>query len=231
MSTAPTPPKRKRGRPRIEGLAERRADEILPVAINLFARNGYSCTDLQVVADKLGVGKGTLYRYFPSKKDLFQAALTRVLTGMREAVDAAVAQETDPLDQLYAAIRAYLSYFDEHPEYVELIMQERAEFRDKKRSTYFEHREAAIGRWHDFYRGLIAAGRLRDRLPVERITDVLSSAVYGTMCTNYFAGHEKSLAQQAEDILEVALHGLLTPEESTRRMARIHRNGSKESAE
>jgi hypothetical protein len=44
----------------------------------------------------------------------------RVLAGMRQAVDAAVAQETDPLDQLYAAIRAYLAYFDDHPEYVDV---------------------------------------------------------------------------------------------------------------
>lgn len=217
MPILPTPPaKRKRGRPRIEGLAERRAEEILPVAIALFARNGYACTDLQVVADKLQVGKGTLYRYFPSKKHLFQAALIRVLNGMREAVDAAVIQESDPLDQLYAAIRAYLGYFDEHPEYVELIIQERAEFRDKKKATYFEHREATVGRWHEFYRGLIAAGRLRN-VPVDRITDVLSNAVYGTMCTNYFAGHEKTLAQQAEDILDVTLRGLLTPQEAARR--------------
>jgi hypothetical protein len=139
----------------------------------------------------------------------------RVLTGMREAVDQAVAQHTDPLDQVYAAIRAYLAYFDEHPEYVELIIQERAEFRDKKKSTYFEHREASVGRWQEFYRGLIVAGRIRS-VPVERITDVLSGAVYGTMCTNYFAGHEKSLAEQAEDILDVALVGLLTPDESKR---------------
>jgi AcrR family transcriptional regulator len=230
MSTSPAPaPKRKRGRPRIEGLAERRAEEILPVAIELFARNGYACTDLQVVADKLQVGKGTLYRYFPSKKHLFQAALHRVLTGMREAVDAAVAQESDPLDQIYAAIRAYLAYFDEHPEYVELIIQERAEFRDKKKATYFEHREATVGRWHEFYRGLIAAGRVRD-IPVERITDVLSNAVYGTMCTNYFAGHDKTLAQQAEEILDITLHGLLTPQEALRRAGRV--NGHvKESAE
>src|ERR1051326_3008496 len=53
----------KRGRPPEEGLAERRREEILRAATCLFAANGFACTDLQDVADKLGVGKGTLYRY------------------------------------------------------------------------------------------------------------------------------------------------------------------------
>jgi AcrR family transcriptional regulator len=210
--------RRKRGRPPVEGLAQRRCDEILDVAIGVFAEHGYSCADLQEVADTLGVGKGTLYRYFPSKQQLFRAALERILTGMRAAVDNAINAESDPLDQLYAATRAYLAYFDAHPEYVELIIQERAEFKDQKKPTYFQHRDAAIGRWHDFYRALISAGRFRD-VPVERITDVLTSAIYGTMCTNYLAGHEKSLAEQADDILDVTLHGLLTPDESARRLA------------
>lgn len=202
-------PKRKRGRPPIEGLTQRRQDEILSVATLVFARTGYSCTDLQVVADKMGVGKGTLYRYFPSKKHMFQAALERVLEGMKTVVDAAAAEQEDPLEQLYAVVRAYLGYFDDHPEYVELLIQERAEFRDRRRSSYFEHRSGRIARWHDFYRNLIREGRVRD-IPVERITDVLSNACYGAMFTNYFTGHEKSLAEQAEDILDVVFHGLLT---------------------
>ncbi len=218
MPTSP-PTRRKRGRPPVEGLAERRADEILNVATALFAKHGYNCTDLQVVADRLNVGKGTLYRYFPSKQRMFQAALERMLSGMRTAVDAAFAQEKDPLDQLYAAVRAYLTYFDGHPEYVELLIQERAEFRGVRRSTYFEQRLAHQGRWHEFYRKLIADGRIRN-IPAQRITDVLASAIYGTMFSNYFAGHTKSLSEQAEDLLDITLHGLLTPTEAARRQLR-----------
>lgn len=217
----PAPTRRKRGRPPIEGLAERRSDEILNVATRVFAKHGYSCTDLQIVADRLNIGKGTLYRYFPSKRKLFQSALERMLRTMRAEVDAAVGKELDALDQLYAGVRAYLSFFEQNPECVELLIQERAEFRDSPRSTYFEQRAAHIGRWHDFYRALIKQGRVRD-VPVQRITDVLSNAIYGTMFSNYFDGPTKPLSQQAEDVLDITLHGLLTPEES----ARHQRKGS-----
>ncbi len=47
--------------------AERRAqreEQILETAVQLFAEHGYSDTDTQMLADKLQVGKGTIYRYF-----------------------------------------------------------------------------------------------------------------------------------------------------------------------
>src|SRR2546428_5724917 len=134
----------KRGRPKDPGLLERRRAEILDAATRGFAERGYRCTDLQDVADLLGVGKGTLYRYFPTKEALFQAAVDRVMTGMRASIDEAVADIDDPLERIGRAMRTYLAYFDRHPEYVELLIQERAEFRDRKTPTYFVHREANI---------------------------------------------------------------------------------------
>ena len=61
-------PKRSPGRPKDEGLQARRTEEILAAAARLFARLGYTDTDTQALADELQVGKGTLYRYFPSKE-------------------------------------------------------------------------------------------------------------------------------------------------------------------
>ena len=74
-------PAKRPGRPKDEGLAARRCKEILDVAARLFAARGYQNTDVQVVADELGVGKGTVYRYFPSKRELFLGFLRQ--TGLR----------------------------------------------------------------------------------------------------------------------------------------------------
>jgi len=46
----------------------RREEEILEAAAIFFAECGYSEADTQTLADRLGVGKGTIYRYFPSKR-------------------------------------------------------------------------------------------------------------------------------------------------------------------
>lgn len=204
MSSVP----KKLGRPVDEALTERRREEILEAAARLFAQRGYSQTDTQAVADALGVSKGTLYRYFASKEELFLAAADRAMHRLREAVEAATGAGDDPLEVMQQAITAYLRFFEENSAYVELLIQERAQFKDRKKPTYFEHREKNIGRWREMFARLIAEGRVRD-VPVERITGVISNLVYGTMFTNYFVGRHAALEDQVRDILDVVFHGIL----------------------
>jgi AcrR family transcriptional regulator len=194
----------------------RRQEQILDAAVQLFAEHGYSDTDTQLLAEKLQVGKGTLYRYFPSKRELFLAAADRVMRQMRQCIDARIEGIDEPFDRIATAIRAFLTFFAEHPEYVELLIQERAQFKDRKKPTYFVHREANSVRWRALYRDLIAAGRIRD-VPVERISDVMSNVLYGTMFTNYFTDQRHTVEAQARDILDIVFHGILSESERRRR--------------
>jgi AcrR family transcriptional regulator len=189
-----------------------REEQILETAIQLFAEHGYSDTDTQLLAEKLQVGKGTIYRYFPSKRELFLAAADRVMRLMRQSIEARIEGIDEPFERLGVGIRAFLSFFAEHPEYVELLIQERAQFKDRKKPTYFVHRETNIKRWQALYRALIEAGRIRN-MPVERITDVIGSLLYGTMFTNYFLGEQPCVEKQASDILDVVFHGILSDAE------------------
>jgi AcrR family transcriptional regulator len=212
MSTVSTP--KKLGRPKDVSLLARRREQILRVAAQLFATHGYPNTEVQLVADTLGVGKGTIYRYFPSKRDLFLAAVDRGMRQLQQQVQADTTTVADPLERIACAIRTYLVFFEAHPEIVELFMQERAEFKDRKQPTYFEHREANIAPWRALARQLITAGRLRS-LPPERLA-VVGDLLYGIMFTNYFSGHRKSAIAQAEDFLDVVFHGILSDSERQR---------------
>src|SRR5262245_15928743 len=100
---------------------------ILLRAAEIFARDGYRDTDLQVVADELGIGKGSLYRRFPTKRALFLATVDDGMRRLRGRVEGAIEGEADPLRRIERAVRAYLAFFDEEPRLVELLIQERAE--------------------------------------------------------------------------------------------------------
>ena len=58
----------------------------------------------------------------------------------------------------------------------------------------------------------IGEGRIRD-MPVERITDVMTQLLYGTIFINYFTGQHKSPNAQAEDIVDIVFHGILSDKE------------------
>jgi AcrR family transcriptional regulator len=192
-----------------------RADEILDAATDLFAERGYHDADTQGLCDLLGVGKGTIYRCFPSKRELFLAAVDRVMRRMHAHLEISTAGRDDPLERLAVAIRSYLDFFVAHPKYVELLIQERALFRDREKPTYFAYRDRIKDRWTEVYRSMMAEGRLRE-MPAERISDVISSLLYGTMFINHFTGQPKSSELQANEILDIIELGILSESERRR---------------
>lgn len=196
------------GRPRDVELTERRRREILAAATRKFAETGFAATDVQFIADELQIGKGTIYRYFPSKEDLFLAAVDQGMQQLKLAIDEAADRAGTPIQRIDFAVRAYLEYFDQHPDVIELVIQERSSFRDRPRPTYFVYRDANLGPWRELFQKLIDDGIVRD-VPVERIIEVIADLLYGTIFTNHFAGRTKSLASQCEDVLDILFHGLL----------------------
>jgi AcrR family transcriptional regulator len=163
---------------------------------------------MERVAAELGIAKGTLYLYFPAKQELFFACVDLGMRQMQEAVRLAAADANEPLEVIAKAIRAYLAFFDEHPHYVELLIQERASFKNRKRPTYFEYRDANRGPWRKMYKDLVEEGKLRSDVPIERMLDTLGNMLYGTMFTNLFIGRSVSLDEQFNAIYEIALRGI-----------------------
>jgi AcrR family transcriptional regulator len=208
--------KRKRGRPRDPFLPAKRREGILDAASAILARDGYERTDVQQVADALGVGKGTIYRYFPTKRSLFLGCVDRLMRGLVNAVNGCAEGRRDPLDRIAASIETYLVFHDRHPEFIELQIQERAEFKDRRQPTYRSYRKDAIVPWRRVIRRLVAQGRIR-RIPVDRILDVAGDVLYGTIFTNLFSGRRKPLRAQARDILDILFRGILVPKERARR--------------
>ena len=58
---------------------EARPQELLDAALALFVDKGFAATSAEEVAASAGVSKGTLYRYYPSKEELFKAVVRHCL--------------------------------------------------------------------------------------------------------------------------------------------------------
>lgn len=203
--------------PKADRCAERR-EEILDAATKLFAKHGFNDTDTQQLADEIGVGKGTLYRYFPSKRELFLAATDRGMRKLCQTIDASVEKITDPPERIATVVRSYLTFFQDHPELCELLIHERALFKDRKKPTYIEYREANRERLRAVYQHYIDEGQIRV-IPVDQLLDVLGDLLYGTMFTNYFSERHASVEEQAQGILNILFHGILSDEGRRRRPA------------
>ena len=215
---------RPRGRPRDPLLPARRRGEILAAASRIFARRGYPRTDVQMVADVLRVGKGTIYRYFPAKRALFLGCVDHHMRRLIAEMGAVAAGAQEPLERIAAAFRTFLAYFDRHRECVELLIQERAEFRDRNRPTYRRYVQTGQAPWNRFYRGLMRKGLIR-RMPPPRITETTSSLLYGAIQTNLYTGRSRRFVDLADDLLDIVFYGILG--EAARKRVRRRRRGAR----
>jgi TetR/AcrR family transcriptional repressor of mexJK operon len=58
--------------------------EVLTVASEYFLRHGYQGTSVNAIARNSGISKESIYRYFSSKKELFEAVIAKELAEYQE---------------------------------------------------------------------------------------------------------------------------------------------------
>ena len=68
-------------------MKEQRPGQILEAAFAEFAEKGYAAARLEDVARRIGVTKGTIYVYFPSKQELFQQVCRAFLIPVFEEME------------------------------------------------------------------------------------------------------------------------------------------------
>jgi AcrR family transcriptional regulator len=204
----PEQPKHGPGRRRDPELETRRKVQILDVAARVFATYGFANTQVQTIANHLGIGNGTIYRYFPTKDQLFLAAVERGLKELEVEMDRVLDSPRDPLELLAEAVRVYFGFFRRHPEMAELFIQERAAFPQHHRPLYFTHDAEHADKHAAFYKRLMQTRRVRP-VPLERLFGVVGDLLYGTIIANLLAGRTADPEAQAKDVLDVILNGIL----------------------
>ena len=88
--------------------AARNREKLLAAAVELFAERGTEGS-LEEVAKRAGVGIGTLYRHFPTRDALVEAAYRNEVAQLRAAADELLA-ELPPDEALEAFMRRFIEY-------------------------------------------------------------------------------------------------------------------------
>lgn len=94
-------------------LVQRRREQIVDAAVELFSRKGFYRTTIQEVAKKAGVSTGLIYQYAQTKEDVLLLALLSVMDHYRHELESN-RDGVEPLSRLYAALETYCRIVDRH---------------------------------------------------------------------------------------------------------------------
>jgi AcrR family transcriptional regulator len=105
-------------------VAEFRKAEILDAAYQVFAERGFEQATMAEIAAVAGVAKGTLYLYYPSKQDIYDAALRQSAVDVDALTKAALGSARTASEKIQAFIETKLRYFEEHRDFFRISERE-----------------------------------------------------------------------------------------------------------
>jgi len=205
------PTRRQAGRPPLSSTAEAaQRRRILTVSTRVFARRGFHDAEVQEIADRAGMGKASIYRRWPTKTALFAATIQNGATQLMTHIAACMDVPGEPIARLRAGARGYLEWWAGHPDLMELHILERAEFRGAQRKRFLLEQRDGNRRVGEVLVQLMRAGKARD-LPIDRLALALGCQLYGLVYFSSLIGDRATLGDRADELIDLFLHGLLTP--------------------
>ncbi|MEU9616529.1 MULTISPECIES: helix-turn-helix domain-containing protein [Streptomyces] len=181
------------GRP-LRADARRNREKILSAAVRVFAEEGLEA-HLERIAKEAGVGSGTLYRNFPTREALIEAAYRNELSRLCEAASELLAA-MPPREALRAWMGRFIDYATAKLGMAEAL---RAVV-DSGVNPYAHSRELIMTALTSLMDAARAAGAIR--------SDVSPAVMFAALTGVAIASGKPEEREQAERLLDLTLDGL-----------------------
>lgn len=89
-------------------------EELVEVAVELFARNGFAGTSIRDIADAVGRSVSNVYHYFENKEALWLAILERSVKALPARLRGALEGVSEPRARIAALVREHLDVSEQY---------------------------------------------------------------------------------------------------------------------
>lgn len=180
---------------------------VLEAAAKLFAERGFGGTNLQDIADVLGISRPALYYYFKSKEDILASLVEEVtVISGQQATQLASRADFNPSETLKKMVFNHAKWLLEHPVQFRVVDRTENNLSDATRRTHDKAKRALLDNFSRTIARGIELGHFR---PVDPKVTALS--IIG-MCswTAWWFNPEGRMPHEeiARSIAEFAVNGL-----------------------
>lgn len=185
-------------------VAELRRSEILVAATKVFASKGFEATRMEDIAAAAGLAKGTLYRYFESKDEVYQATVEQALSKLAALTDEHVRLAPEFAGKLAAFVSVRIAFWHQHQQLYRIILSINRQEGHRRRSHGWQ-REAVL-----YLRAVFEAAAQAGEIPVQDFTAAAwttMDAIRGVNERRAFS-QETSAQDQASFLTEFLLRGV-----------------------
>jgi TetR/AcrR family transcriptional regulator len=199
--------------PRREREKLRQRREILATALDLFSLNGYHNVSMQEIAEKAEFAIGTLYKFFPSKEDLYRTMIVERCHDFGKEARRSISQSDDEVEQLRHYVRFRSERFRNNLPFVRLFLAETRGVSFNLRGGLNEEVKSWYADLLQTLAGIFANGIEKKRF--KRIADpyflavALDSAIEAALLLWLDAPERHPFPEEPEAILDIFFQGLV----------------------
>jgi AcrR family transcriptional regulator len=180
--------------------AQRNHEKILQAAEEIFALDGVA-VPIDIVAERAGVGIGTLYRHFPTKESLYEAiVLTRLRALVGIADNVIEGSDSNPGAALGAFLREFARQASEKRDLFEALDQAGIDFKSRCADSVDE----LMARVNVLRERAVESGDIRDDVGTQDILNLISG-------TCHAAGHSGVDDQEVQRLVGIVIAGIQRP--------------------
>jgi AcrR family transcriptional regulator len=186
---------------------------IMQSALDEFSERGFHSTTIDSIAERAGIAKGTVYRYFKTKDALFAALKEDTVSEFVEMARVDLSREKDVLKIIESIVRMYLSFFERNSAFFKVLVQEQRDFGSEFSEKFVNELILALP---GLKRRCWQASR-RGRLKQMNYFTVFYGIIgflNGVIQKWLHEGAERSLLDDIETVKEVLFYGFVIPAES-----------------
>ncbi len=99
-------------------------ERILEAALDVFSEKGFHVATVDEIAERAGLGKGTVYRHFANKEALFNELVQLRLGELERDASTVLDGQDDVLTMITKYLRIYFAFFDRNQRLYRLVVQE-----------------------------------------------------------------------------------------------------------
>jgi AcrR family transcriptional regulator len=175
--------------------AQRNHDKILEAAEEIFALDGVG-VPIDIVAERAGVGIGTLYRHFPTKESLYEAIVVARLSDLLARADD-YGRELDPAIALDTFLREFARQAAEKQDLFEALDQAGIDFKSRIAGFVDELNQ----RVDVLRQRAVAAGAIRSDVDTNDIMNLVIGSCHA-------AGHNGADGEGIQRLVSIVIAGL-----------------------
>jgi AcrR family transcriptional regulator len=193
-------------RPRGEELLEKRKNQILEAAIQIFSKKGFEGSTTKEIAKKAKVSEGTIFRYFKTKKEILIHMLNilvdKTLFDFVEQIESGL----KPEEAIKNLLKRHYKFMVNNQDLIKILIYEVQFHKDLKEKFY----QDVLNRVLELTSDIISEIMPDSEVPPRTIAETMMGIFLGLTLVHTFKGKEEFEKQEQviSDTMKILTHGM-----------------------